>query len=86
MKIEGVEPNFETISSSKFLPSRPLFIYVKKAHIGTIPGLREFAEEYVSDKALGEEGYLSEKGLVTLDKSELAKTRANVKSLKNFKP
>lgn len=86
LKIEGVEPTFETISSGKYIPSRPLFIYVKKAHIGTIPGLREFMDEYVSDKALGEEGYLGERGLVTLDKSELAKTRANVKSLKNFKP
>jgi phosphate transport system substrate-binding protein len=86
LKIEGIEPTFETISSGKYIPSRPLFIYVKKAHIGTIPGLREFMDEYVSEKALGEEGYLGERGLVTLDKSELAKTRANVKSLKNFKP
>jgi len=86
LKIEGVEPSFDTISSGKYVPSRPLYIYVKRAHIGTIPGLREFAEEYVSDRALGSEGYLSEKGLVTLDSSELAKTRANVKALKNFRP
>jgi phosphate transport system substrate-binding protein len=61
-------------------------VYIKKAHIGTIPGLREFAEEYVSNRALGEEGYLSERGLVTLDKTELAKTRSDVKALKNFSP
>jgi len=43
-------------------------------------------EEYVSNKAIGEEGYLSDRGLVSLDPSELAKTRADVKSMKNFKP
>ena len=59
-----------------------MFIYVKKAHIGVIPGIREFMAEYVSDKALGEEGYLSERGLVALPKADLAKVRADVKSLK----
>lgn len=86
IEIEGVAPSFETISSGKFIPSRPLFVYIKKAHIGTIPGLREFADEYVSDKAIGSEGYLTERGLVPLDNSELSKTRANVKSFKNFAP
>ena len=51
-----------------------------------IPGLKEFANEYVSDKAIGEEGYLSDRGLVSLDKSDLAKTRNDVKVMKNFKP
>ncbi len=86
MKINGIAPNFETISSAKYTAARPLFIYVKKAHIGVIPGLKEFAEEYVSNKAIGEEGYLSDRGLVSLDSSDLAKTRADVKSMKNFKP
>ena len=86
LKIEGVVPTFETISNGKFIPSRPLYIYIKKAHIGTIPGLREFADEYVSVKALGDEGYLLDRGLVPLDSSELSKSRANVKSLKNFAP
>jgi len=85
-KIDGVEPTYETISSGKFPASRPLFIYVKKAHIGVIPGLREFVNEYVSDKALGEEGYLADRGLVPQLKADLARTRADVKSLKNFAP
>jgi len=84
--INGVLPTFETISSDKYTAARPLFIYVKKAHINVIPGLKEFMEEYVSNKAIGEEGYLSDRGLVALEKSDLAKTRADVKSLKNFKP
>ena len=86
LKIDGIAPTFETISSSKYTAARPLFIYIKKAHIGVIPGLKEFAEEYVSNKAIGDEGYLSDRGLVSLDSSDLAKTRADVKSMKNFKP
>ena len=86
LKIDGIVPTFETISSAKYTAARPLFIYIKKQHIGVIPGLKEFANEYVSDKAIGEEGYLSDRGLVSLDKSDLAKTRNDVKVMKNFKP
>jgi len=86
LKIDGIAPSFETISSAKYTAARPLFIYVKKSHIGVIPGLKEFAEEYVSNKAIGEEGYLSDRGLVSLDSSELAQVRKDVKSMKNFKP
>jgi phosphate transport system substrate-binding protein len=85
-KIDGVEPTYETIASGKFPASRPIFIYVKKAHIGVIPGLQEFVNEYVSDKALGEEGYLTDRGLVPQPKADLARTRADVKALKNFAP
>ena len=85
-KIDGIEPTYETISSGKYPASRPLFIYVKKAHIGVIPGLQEFVNEYVSDKALGEEGYLTDRGLVPQPKADLARTRADVKALKNFAP
>ena len=86
MEIDGIAPTFETIASTKYPTSRPLFFYVKKAHIGVIPGLKEFVEEYVSDKASGSEGYLSDRGLVPLNKSELSKVRSDVKSLKNFSP
>jgi phosphate transport system substrate-binding protein len=86
LKINGIAPTFETISSAKYTAARPLFVYIKKQHIGVIPGLREFANEYVSDKAIGEEGYLSDRGLVSLDKSDLAKSRNDVKVMKNFKP
>jgi len=84
--INGVLPTFETIASDKYTAARPLFVYVKKAHINVIPGLREFMEEYVSNKAIGEEGYLADRGLVALEKSELAKSRTDVKLLKNYKP
>jgi len=86
LKIDGIAPSFETIASAKYPTSRPLFIYVKKAHIGVIPGLKEFMAEYVSDKAIGEEGYLTDRGLVALEKSSLTKVRADVNNMKNFKP
>ena len=62
--------------------SRPLFIYVKKAHVNVIPGIKEFVAEYVSDKALGEEGYLADKGLIPPSKAERGKIRADATALK----
>jgi len=64
--IEGVEPSPETIADFSYSISRPLYIYVKNAHRGVIPGLDEFVEEYVSDAALGPDGYLAERGLTPL--------------------
>jgi phosphate transport system substrate-binding protein len=80
--IDGVSPSFETVASGKYPAARPLFIYVKKAHIGVIPGITEFIAEYMSEKALGEEGYLAEKGLIPPSKSEIAKIREDAKALK----
>jgi phosphate transport system substrate-binding protein len=64
--IEGVKPNEETIASGEYGISRPLFVYVKNAHRGVIPGLEEFVQEYVSESAMGPGGYLSERGLIPL--------------------
>ena len=83
--LEGVSPVFETIASGKYAASRPLFIYVKKAHIGVIPGIKEFVTEYVSDKALGQEGYLADKGLIPPDDAERAKIRTDALAFKNVK-
>jgi phosphate transport system substrate-binding protein len=75
---DGVEPTYENIAAGKYKGSRPLFVYVKKQHIGMVPGIDKFAAEYVSNKALGEDGYLAKKGLVTLPKAELDAVRKNV--------
>jgi phosphate transport system substrate-binding protein len=83
--VDGKSPSYDTIASGDYKVSRPLFIYVKKQHVGTIPGMVEFVKEYVSDKALGEDGYLSAKGLVTLPKDELAKTKAIADGLETIK-
>lgn len=63
-RIEGVAADYETIAASEYPVSRTLYFYVKNAHVGVIPGVREFVAEYVSERAMGEEGYLADKGLV----------------------
>jgi phosphate transport system substrate-binding protein len=83
--VDGVTPTFETVSSGKYPASRPLFIYVKKAHVGVIPGIAEFLAEYTSEKAIGEEGYLADKGLVPPTKAEIGKIREDARTLKPLK-
>jgi phosphate transport system substrate-binding protein len=77
-KIEGVAPSFEAVSDKSYPVSRELYVYVKNAHVGVIPGIREFVAEYVSSRAMGEDGYLADKGLVTLtaDKQQEVATKA----------
>ena len=82
--VEGVSPVFETIASGKYPASRPLFIYVKKAHIGVIPGLKEYVEFFSSDKMIGPEGPLAEYGLVPSPDSERAKLQEDVKAAKSM--
>lgn len=84
--INGVAPTFETIADGKYPVSRPLFIYVKKAHVGVIPGLKEFVAEFTSEKAFGEEGYLSRKGLIPLPDAQRKQVAADANSLKTLAP
>jgi len=79
--VEGVAPSFETISDKSYPVSRDMFVYVKNAHVGVIPGLREFVAEYVSDRAMGEEGYLADKGLVTFAPGQLQAVSSKAMSL-----
>jgi phosphate transport system substrate-binding protein len=64
--IDGVTPTFETIASGEYPVSRSLYFYVKNAHVGVIPGIKEYVAEFTSDKAWGPEGYLADKGLISL--------------------
>jgi phosphate transport system substrate-binding protein len=68
--LEGRTPSRESIADGAYPLSRPLYLYVKKAHDGKTPGLREFLREVTSDKASGKNGYLTESGLVPLPDSE----------------
>ena len=72
-KIDGVAPSFEAIADFSYVVSRPLYFYVKKARIGKTPGLREFAVYFAHDNAIGEDGYLAERGLIPLDDEERAR-------------
>ncbi|MCA3563502.1 MAG: substrate-binding domain-containing protein [Methylocystis sp.] len=78
--INGISPTFENIASGTYTVARPLFIYFKKQHVGVIPGLDKFMVEFVSDRAIGEDGYLSRKGLVALPKADVAKVRADIQA------
>ena len=62
--MSGIVPSTESIATGEYPVSRPLYFYVKKAHIGVIPGLKEYAEFFVSDEVAGADGPLSEYGLV----------------------
>jgi len=76
--LDGVAPEFDAITSGKYKGARRMYVYIKKAHIGVIPGLEKFAAEYVSKNAIGADGYLARKGLVTLPKEEAEKVRSAV--------
>ena len=79
--VDNVEPTFENIADGKYPVSRPLFFYVKKAHVDVIPGIKEYLAEFASDKAWGPEGYLSEKGMIPMPDSERQQFQNSVTSL-----
>ncbi|MEM9059663.1 MAG: substrate-binding domain-containing protein [Pseudomonadota bacterium] len=64
--VGGVEPTFDNIAEGDYPVSRSLYFYIKKAHVGVVPGIMEYAGEFVSEDASGEDGYLTEKGLIPL--------------------
>jgi len=77
-KMDGVALTAANVSSGKYELSRPLFVYVKNAHAGVIPGVREFIAEYTSERAVGDDGYLADKGLIPepKDARDAARTSA----------
>jgi phosphate transport system substrate-binding protein len=79
--IDGVEPTFDAIADGDYPVSRPLFFYVKKAHVDVIPGLRGYLREFTSERAWGEEGYLSDRGLIPMPDKERAAVAAAVRDL-----
>lgn len=75
VKIKGVSPSMETIADASYGISRPLFFYIKNAHRNVTPGLNEYIAEFLSEGAMGEDGYLIERGLVALPADALKKVR-----------
>jgi len=80
--IDGVAPTFDAIADGDYPVSRPLFFYVKKAHVDVIPGLRGYLREFTSERAWGEEGYLSDRGLIPMPAVERGEVAANVRDLR----
>ena len=68
--VDGVAPEFEAIGDGSYPISRPLYFYVKKAHMDVIPGMAEFLAEYSADGTWGDEGYLADKGLIPMPEEE----------------
>jgi len=79
--VDGVAPTFEAIADGSYPVSRPLFFYVKKAHVDVIPGIRNYLAEFTSEKAWGDDGYLADKGLIPMPKEERAKFAKDAKEL-----
>lgn len=74
--VGGVEPTPETISSGEYPVSRSLFFYVKKAHLGEVPGLTEYVDLFLAEKMIGDYGYLKDLGLIPLPKEQREAVRA----------
>ncbi len=79
--VDGVETSFEQIASGTYPISRSLYLYIKKQHIGSIPGVLEFAVEFTSDAAFGDDGYLADKGLIPLPATDRETSRLNVTNM-----
>jgi len=80
--LDGVEPDFDTIVDGRYPLSRSLFFYVKKAHVGMIPGIVEYVSEFTNEKAWGDDGYLAERGLIPLPPDERKKFADDARKLK----
>jgi phosphate transport system substrate-binding protein len=80
-KVDDVEPTFDAIADGDYPVSRPLYFYAKKAHVDVIPGLRGFLREFTSERAWGDEGYLSDRGLIPMPEEERSEIAANVRDL-----
>jgi phosphate transport system substrate-binding protein len=80
-QIEGVLPDFDSVESGKYSVSRSLYVYVKKQHIGVVPGIAEFIIELTSDASIGKDGYNSAKGLLPLKEADRKSAQAAAKAL-----
>ncbi|MEW8461442.1 MAG: substrate-binding domain-containing protein, partial [Candidatus Thiodiazotropha endolucinida] len=83
--IDGVEPTFELIADGSYPVSRPLYFYVKKAHMGRIPGIENYLAEFTSDKAWGDDGYLADKGLIPMPVEERKAFKSDVETQTSLK-
>lgn len=81
-KVGGIDPTFESIADGSYPVSRPLFFYVKNSHVDQVKGIKEYIAEFTSDSAWGDDGYLSEKGLIPLPEDQREAAAKNAADLK----
>jgi phosphate transport system substrate-binding protein len=82
--VDGIEPTFENIAAGDYPVSRSLYFYIKGAHVGVVPGIQEYANEFLSNAASGEEGYLVDKGLIPLPVADHDTIQSDVEGLVNM--
>lgn len=83
--VDGVEPKRELISSGEYPISRSLFFYVKQAHLDKVPGIADYVKLFVSEKMIGDMGYLKSIGLIPLPEGEREAMRERVESWQTLK-
>lgn len=81
VSINGIQPTYETISSFKYPGARPLYIYVKNAHVPAIPAIRAFVAEITKESAIGPKGYMRAHGLVAAPAQARAKAQHAARTL-----
>ncbi|MDP6352718.1 MAG: substrate-binding domain-containing protein [Alphaproteobacteria bacterium] len=79
--VNGILPEFETISEGSYPISRSMYFYIKNAHADVIPGVADYVAEFTSEKAWGPDGYLADKGLIPLSDEERARSRTDAMGL-----
>jgi len=80
--VNGVEPTPEAISSEDYPVARSLWFYIKKAHVGVVPGIEQYVSEFTSEGTWGDNGYLVDVGLIPSPRNERMKIAKAVKELK----
>ena len=83
-QIDGQAPTFDSIADGSYPVSRPLYFYVKKAHVGVVPGIKEYLAEFINERASGEDGYLADKGMIPLGEDARIKVTSDANNLKNL--
>ncbi len=78
--VNGIEPDFDTIADGSYPVSRSMYFYVKKAHVGVIPGIDEYVATFTDEDAWGPYGYLADKGLIPLPDSDREAMRSQATS------
>lgn len=83
-KLNGVEPTPENIAEDKYPVARSMFFYVKKAHIGVVPGIAQYTAEFLSPRAMGPNGYLKDVGLIVPTRAALMELQDKVENMPNL--
>lgn len=82
--LNGMIPTAEGIAADEYPVARSLFFYVKKAHIGVVPGIQEYVDEFISNAALGQNGYLKDVGLIIPPREQLMNLMDKAENMPNL--